>query len=380
MMLSLLSTKAPPATLASRFQFLGYALAPLGLDAGPWGASTINPSNSHIFTIGRGQPGGRTLWELTLPGTWGTVIKGAPRGTMVKGWGSSAFILETPHEVVEDVYVGSNQELWYIAGLDYAVGGQPAGPACLGMTNLTSGKTYGRWPVTVDGSVDNGYIRSRHTLNKYNGKVALGAGLGSGSSNAPWGYGYQTINSLPSGSTPVTTVVLTTDVLFNSMDNRLTRIGDFVPQNNPNQFPPPVDVNGTLIGLHQGCDTNYVVIQLDDEVLLAAPTYGTGNVGYKIQMPDGSFAPGQAAWGYRNEFQGIWISEANAKGTTLPFERFNPTELGLIAVPTAHSLNSAFWLNSDTLVFTLYGLDEAAGASDPGVVFAGFKVSPWKKA
>jgi len=354
-------TPPPPAMLLSpRLKFVGYQKWPVTLDENPYGNIAVNPTDGHLFAIGRLN---RTLFEVQSIG-WDADLGKAPRAALVKAYGETAFAGLVAHDVVQGLYHDGTR-LWWTKAQNYDVAGKPA--PVLGF--YAAGKAYGPWLVDV------GEVRIRHFISQLGGRLVAGAGIDSGSEGAPWGLGLSYVEA-PDETTPATNVLATQTLAFNDINHRLSRLGDYVPQNNPHMFPAPV--NGQ--GLWTAVDYNRAVAVIGDTVLFM-PSMGTGKVGYKIPMPDGQPAPGQYAWGHRAEWQAVKVSDllGVAAGTTKPYdvqpyERFDPQTVYGLQMPADCGVNGACVVGNQ-LVVQMHGLDLQAGGASPSLVTACFDVS-----
>ncbi len=274
-----------------------------------------------------------------------------------------------PKDEVQCLY-HDGDKLWWVKAQDYLVG--TADPHTLGFYSFKDQKAYGPWQVDI------GAVRTRHFLTRFRGRLTAGACLDSGSASAPWGLGASWVLDEPDETTPTTgTVLKTLPLAFNDMAHRLTRAGDFVPQNNFAQFPPPI--NG--VGEWQGCDTCRGMTAVGDQLLYAA-SLGTSNVGYKILMPDGTHAGGQVAWSYRPEWivldgqQAVEVmAQKRQPWDITPSERFDPKALYGLQM-RADCEVSGLHCDGKFLYVQMRQMDRTAGAANPGLLTACFEVTP----
>jgi hypothetical protein len=368
---ALLSPVQPPATFSSRLKLLGYAVSP-PLDENPqgqttWAADPANPQD--VYTVGRV---GRTAFRITLPlfQSWSQTPVGAPQARLINSYGlatpmpnvpnlPSLFTLADSKATVQAIYADGDK-IWSVAGDDY-VGGAPKG-----LSFSKGGKVYGPWPVDV------GYTRIRHFLGRVHGRLAAGAGTGSGSIDAPWGYGLSWVQE-PNEATPLTPSLISKTLVFHGITSRLDRAGDYTPTLVDARYPAPV--NG--VGVFLPCDQNHAFAPIGDDVVLLMPAVGTGNCGYKEVMPNGLPAPGDAAWGYRAEWGACWTTDliavaagVSAPSAVLPFERFDPTTLGLVLPPTC-LVQSATVTKDNVLIVAMRKQNTST------VLYAAFQINPW---
>ncbi len=203
---------------SSHFHFAGVQRLPMTLDENPYGSLALRKmadGSLHFFVIGRL---GQALFEVADAG-FGPDFATCPRASLIKNWGTAVY--NDCRQPSSGGHLVSQGLLWdqasntlfvtYGDSYDVSPGNKPV---LLAITFPSDGGTsaVGPWPVDV------GQARVRNYLTAIpdwfapyvaGRKLAAGAGIESGSSNASWGPGLYAIDTPVAGSSaPLTTAPL----------------------------------------------------------------------------------------------------------------------------------------------------------------------------
>jgi hypothetical protein len=409
------STTGPAPLQVTDLTYLGSQFLPTNLDDGgnAYGAlaERVHPDGSKTyFVLGHG---GQDIWEIASNG-FGLDLSTAPRADLVKNWGLTLYgnrrVTSDPlHTESEGLYWDrATSRLYIMFGMSYDVAGGPQPVLMYAQFDPVSGnyvRSYGPWKV------DAGQQQARNYMTAIpewfqplvNGRrLAIGAGLESGSAGGSWGPCLLAIDE-PGPATPTTTVLTTVPLvgypglLNGSTYYRARRNPNYEEVNgttgqpdwtvNPLQFPQPL--NG--VGYWSGTDEIRSCAWIDNGVV-SGPVFG-GMLGEQFVW-----------YGQSTLLNGVTSASGNAKGQHASQYSsycaiYNPTDLKTVALGVSPSYaidpsatfnvqanfgapvnarqcptGMLFDADTSTLLMIFNGVDKNAGASTPGCVIEAYHV------
>jgi hypothetical protein len=415
---------APPITGPAPLQvsdltYLGSQYLPTSIDDGgnAYGAlaERVLPNGSRtFFVLGHGGGvGGQDIWEISSNG-FGTNLANAPRASLVKNWGMTLYgncrITSDPGKTdSEGLYWDPvTSRLFVMFGMSYDVSGHSQPCLMYAQFNPVTGAyvgSYGPWKV------DAGQQKARNYMTAIpawfqplvNGRrLAVGAGLESGSAGGSWGPCLLAIDT-PGPNTPTTTVLTTMplveypETMNGSRYNRARRNPDYQEVNartgqadwtpNPLQFPEPFH------GVGYWCGTDLIrSCAWIDNGVVSGVVFG-GALGQQYVWYGGPAVPngitaanghskGQNATQYESycaiynpaAFKKVALGTSPAYGID-PSASFDvQTRFGAPVNTTQCPTGMVFDPNTNTLLMIFNGIDKKAGAATPGCLIEAYHV------
>jgi len=413
------SIVGPAPLQLSDLTYLGSQFLPTTMDDGgnAYGAlaERVHPDGSTTyFVLGHGDGvGGQDIWEIASNG-FSTELANAPRASLVKNWGLTLYgnnrVTSDPtHTDSEGLYWDPETSRLYIMfGISYDVAGGSQPVLMYAQFDPVSGNyvgSYGPWKV------DAGQQKARNYMTAIpawfqplvNGRrLAIGAGLESGSAGGSWGPCLLAIDE-PEPNTPTTTVLTTMPLveypglLNGSTAYRAPRDANYTELNastglpdwqaNPLQFPKPVDG----VGYWSGTDTIRSCVWVDNGVV-SGPVFG-GALGEQYvwygqaTLPNGITATGGHSKGQNateyasycaiyspDDLKKVTLGEDPGYGID-PSATFNvQTKFGAPVNSHQCPTGMVFDPNTSTLLMIFNAVDKNAGASTPGCVIEAYHV------
>jgi hypothetical protein len=331
----------------------GTMLLPKEIDPNAYGALALRTKadgSKTFFCVGKTTMG-TEVFEFTNAG-FGADLQSAPRAQLVKKWdayqGHRVSSIESKKLATQGLCWMGDKLFWVFGGnYDVGAGNKPV----LGFTRFNADGTataFGPWVIDVGQARARNYLTilpdwfaMRYTAGR---RLAVGAGIESGSANASWGPCLYAID-MPSENTPAGMTLQSTPLVYYPAAQRLTRAGDYdVLDGKGNRiferrplFWPPV---GT-VGFWTGADVLRAAEWIEGKSvrgMLFANRFAYEHVWYGKDLP-GIKDPCHEAKGQRgSKYRAAWmIYDPNDLATVAtgsaaswqirPKEVFDPTRL-----------------------------------------------------
>ncbi|HLN27235.1 MAG TPA: hypothetical protein VK395_05785 [Gemmataceae bacterium] len=218
---------------ASDLQFVGAMLLPTEIDPNAYGALALRKGadgTKTFFCVGK-TTFGTNAFEFTDAG-FGPDVKGAPRAKLVKAWDIyQGHRTSTTTKLETQGLCWLGDKLFWTYGGNYDV--QPGNKPFLGFTRFNADGTataFGPWLLDVGQARGRNYVTilPEWFANQYTGgrRLAVGAGIESGSSNSSWGPGLYAID-MPGEATPAGALLHSVPLVFYPQTQRLIRPPDY---------------------------------------------------------------------------------------------------------------------------------------------------------
>jgi hypothetical protein len=413
------SITGPAALQVSDLTYLGSQFLPTTINDGgnAYGAlaERVHPDGSKTyFILGHGGGvGGQNIWEIASNG-FGLDPTTAPRASLVQNWGMTLYgncrVTSDPaHTDSEGLYWDApTSRLYIMFALSYDVAGGPQPVLMYAQFDPVTGAyvgSFGPWKVDAGQQMARNYMTAIPEWFQplVNGRrLAIGAGLESGSAGGSWGPCLLAIDE-PGPTTPTSTVLTTMPLveypeLLNGSTyyrarrdpnyqevNATTGLPDWTP--NPLQFPVPLNGVGYWCGTDQIRSCAWI-----DNGVVSGPVFG-GMLGEQYVwygepvLPTGiTAASGNAKGQNASQYTSYCTiyNPADLKKVTLgvspaygidPSASFNvQTNFGApvnaLQVPTG----MVFDADTSTLLMIFNAVDKNAGAATPGCVLEAYHV------
>ena len=314
-------------------------LVPKVIDPNAYGALALRTNtdgSKTFFCVGKSTMG-TSVFEFTNAG-FGPDLKSALRAKLVKKWdvyqGHRALSIDSKHLVTQGLCWMENKLFWVFGGnYDVGSGNKPV----LGFTRFNadgSATAFGPWLVDVGQARARNYITilpewfaAMHTGGR---RLAVGAGIESGSANASWGPCLFAID-MPSENTPAGMTLASRPLVYYPQEQRLTRAADYdVLDGHGNQvlqrrplFWPPVG----SIGFWTGADALRAGEWVEGKTvrgMLFANRFAHEHIWYGPNLPGVKDPCHEAKGQHGSRYRAAWMI-------------YDPSDLGMVATGGAAS-------------------------------------------